>query len=143
MGKIYMEVVTSKYMSGTSMRDESSDYILLDIDIADIPEHFSSAESFAETNNCILEAIKKYSEENDIMLGIEYNNAMVGTNMYQDQKYSTSVFVEINGYFRKLFIEYTPVIKSSIYLNWLVSLNKWEYRTDCNSFCVVKRESSF
>ena len=135
MGKIYLEVITSKYIKGTSMRNEDAEYVILDID----PDM-----SFAETDNCILETIKKYSEEHDIMLGIKYNNAMVGTDMHHDQQYSCRVFVEKKDkYFRQVFIEYTTFL-NSIYLNWLVSPNtNWEYRADRNTFCrVAKRGGS-
>jgi hypothetical protein len=139
MGKLYLEVVTSKYCKGTSMRDKSTEYVELNID-CEIPERFESVDQINETNAKILEVIETYANSNDVVLGIEYNNAMVSTNMYQDQKYSKHVFVERSeGYFRNLLIENNVYMEiNPITFNWTCFHREyWELKD--NSFRVAKR----
>ena len=141
MAKMFLEVVTSKFRNGTSMRDKEKSLVELKIDHA-IPELFPSVEELKEVESEILEILTKYAEKNDVVLGLEYNNAMVGTNMYQDQKYSKEVFIERgNGYFRRLLIQNEPYMKNDqITFNWFVGHREHWTMVD-GSFRVHHREN--
>ena len=138
MGKIYLEVTTSKYRKGTSMRDKSTEYVELEINY-EIPSRFNSSEQIDEINSKITEVVEGYAKANDIVLGIEYENCMVGTNMYQDQKYSMRVFVDRGeGYFRNI------PIKNIVYLDDPISYDWWCFHRDFyelrdGHFIVAKR----
>ena len=136
MSKMYLEVINSKFINGTSMRDESTEYVEFDLGF-DIPEKFGNLENLQTAEKNILEIIKKYSEEADVMLGIRYNNAMVGTDYHKLQKYSRRLFVELSeGYYRLVMIEYFPYGNDNHSLNWFAIRNYYEKK---NNGFIIKR----
>lgn len=117
MSKIYLEVVESTYISGTSNRNRKKNYVELEVESLD--------------DSYILEVLTNYSESENIILGLEYNNGIVGTNYHALQKYSTAVFIphdKEEGFFRKLHIEYK--FYTGYKINHFISINKVYSKTE-------------
>ena len=104
MGKIYLEVYTSKPIDSTVKtlkRDVSVEYVELDIENK-LPEWDPSEEDwyrrFRELLDKVLEDIKIYSKDNNIILGRAYNDFSIDifrpVDIFQEYKYSTQFFIE-------------------------------------------------
>ena len=104
MGKIYLEVYTSKPIDSTVKtlkRDVSVEYVELDIE-NNLPEwtnlYNDDYRRFRELLDKVLEYIKIYSKDNNIILGRAYNDFSIDifrpVDIFQEYKYSTQFFIE-------------------------------------------------
>ena len=107
MSKLYLEVYTSKPIDSTVKtlkRDVSVEYVELDIENK-LPEwaewtnlYEVDYRRFSELLDKVLEYIKIYSKDNNIILGRAYNDFSIDifrpVDIFQEYKYSTQFFIE-------------------------------------------------
>lgn len=83
---IYLEVVTSKYIPGTSNRDENErEFVPIEVTQFEFEE--------------FKDAARIYGEAHGVLVGIQYTSSMVGGRNYkQTQKWATNLYVPSSSY---------------------------------------------